>query len=127
MIFPRKTKKVGGCVQIEKDASVRYRTLNWEGERWAAHRLSYHLNKSPLGRKPPTPSTGLVLHRCDNKHCINPDHLYIGDTKQNMKDCSERSESWKAWVESMKGKPKSEETKAKLSKAQSRYQQSLTK
>jgi hypothetical protein len=27
-----------------------------------------------------------ILHRCDNRVCCNPRHLYIGDHKQNMKD-----------------------------------------
>ena len=27
-----------------------------------------------------------VLHRCDNRACINIDHLYIGTVSDNMKD-----------------------------------------
>lgn len=29
----------------------------------------------------------MVLHRCDHPWCVNPDHLYAGDAKQNMQDC----------------------------------------
>lgn len=27
-----------------------------------------------------------VLHKCDNRRCINPDHLYMGDNRKNQQD-----------------------------------------
>ena len=27
-----------------------------------------------------------VLHRCDNKRCVRPDHLFLGTQKDNMQD-----------------------------------------
>ena len=27
-----------------------------------------------------------VLHRCDNPCCVNPDHLFLGQPKHNIKD-----------------------------------------
>jgi predicted XRE-type DNA-binding protein len=33
---------------------------------------------------------GYVLHHCDVKNCVNPDHLYVGDQSDNMQDSFER-------------------------------------
>jgi len=58
-------------------ASINHKTIN-------AHRASYEMFKEVI------PKGLLVLHQCDNKKCINPDHLYIGDHKQNSKDAKDR-------------------------------------
>lgn len=31
-----------------------------------------------------------VLHTCDNPPCFNPDHLYVGDQADNMRDAYSR-------------------------------------
>ena len=28
-----------------------------------------------------------VLHRCDNRPCVRPDHLFLGDDFDNQRDC----------------------------------------
>lgn len=44
------------------------------------HRISYLLFKGPI------PPKMLVCHTCDVRRCINPDHLFLGTTKDNAQD-----------------------------------------
>jgi hypothetical protein len=50
-----------------------------EGHPHRAHRVSYTEFKGPIGDK-------LVLHECDNRLCINPEHLWLGTQMENVKD-----------------------------------------
>ncbi len=53
---------------------------NKKSKEISAHRLSYILNIGKLPKKK------LVLHKCDNRKCVNPQHLYLGTQKDNMND-----------------------------------------
>jgi hypothetical protein len=45
-----------------------------------AHRLSYSCFKGPV------PSDMLVCHSCDNPSCVEPSHLFLGDSSDNKND-----------------------------------------
>lgn len=47
---------------------------------WFAHRLSY---RQFVGGLEPHLQ---INHKCNNKYCINPDHLYQGTQADNMRD-----------------------------------------
>lgn len=63
---------------------------NWKGygraafnhRRWAAHRLFFVLTVNPS-----LPESELVCHRCDNRICFNPEHMFIGTHLDNRRDC----------------------------------------
>jgi hypothetical protein len=50
-----------------------------------AHRVAWELANGPI------PEGMEALHKCDNKRCCNPKHLYIGTQSDNMCDRVERS------------------------------------
>lgn len=54
------------------------------------HRFSYELHVGPI------PEDLWVLHRCDNKLCTRPDHLYLGSQVANGHDIRTRKTSLKS-------------------------------
>jgi len=55
-----------------------------------AHRFSYELHFGPIPVVDDDNRKVVVRHKCDNPGCVRPEHLELGNTSQNMLDCSSR-------------------------------------
>lgn len=61
-----------------------YGVFKLGGKKKGAHRVSWeHFNGE-------IPDDIMVLHKCDNRKCANPEHLYLGDNRRNMYDAIRR-------------------------------------
>lgn len=65
-----------GYVMPTGYVQVSYRRKNTWG-----HHLAYRANKGPI------PAGLRVMHSCDNRKCLNPDHLSLGTQQDNIRDC----------------------------------------
>ena len=73
---------INGCFICHVKPSIHGYCQTTGGRR--IHRLVYQELKGDVGNL-------LVLHRCDNRRCINPKHLFLGTQEDNMKDMSSKS------------------------------------
>ena len=87
--FSRFVKLDSGCWQwrahTDKDG---YGVLPGDRKNTRAHRLSYELHKGQI-------SDGFVIcHHCDNPGCVNPDHLFVGTSKDNAQDALQKGRAY---------------------------------
>lgn len=92
-----------------------YGNLSWRGENVQAHRVAYFLSVGGIALQTGFRQAGrakqyrqFVLHRCDNRKCCNPAHLFLGSMSTNLQD---------AYTKGRKVQPRSAHVNAKLSAA----------
>ena len=73
------TKSVSGGGYGALDVSVAGKP-----RRYPAHRASYMVENGEI------PEGMFVCHRCDNRRCCEPKHLFLGTQRVNMRDASKK-------------------------------------
>ena len=66
-----------------------YGQVRRQGKTWLAHRWSAHAAHGPC------PPGQVVRHKCDNRRCINPEHLEYGSQGDNLNDRKERATQYR--------------------------------
>jgi hypothetical protein len=62
-----------------------------------AHRVSYQMAHGDI------PDGVLICHSCDNRKCVNPDHLFAGTPKDNTQDMIRKGRKYLPIGESNRG------------------------
>jgi hypothetical protein len=82
-----RTRKCGldGCWEWTGGTSSKgYGRIKYGGRMEQAHRVAWETHVGPI------PPGMWVLHKCDNRRCVRPDHLFLGTHADNMRDRNQK-------------------------------------
>ena len=83
--FWRYVAKSDGCWEWTRGVNSKgYGRINHQGKNMLTHRYSWDLHNGPI------PVGLYVLHHCDNRRCVRPDHLFLGDAGDNARDMAQK-------------------------------------
>lgn len=69
-----------------------YCRTTYKRKNWYVHRLSYQAFIEEI------PANLDVCHKCDNRICFNPDHLFVGTRLENMQDAVKKGRQAKGFM-----------------------------
>lgn len=77
-----------------------YGAFKLNGKVIDAHRVSYEIHKGEI------PKGMYVCHTCDNRKCVNPEHLFLGTAKDNHQNAVDKGRVIFGWnTEKLKKHP----------------------
>lgn len=99
--FWKGVHKTKGCWEWAKSVTSEGYGRIWVNRKHlGTHRFSWELHNGAI------PSDKLVLHHCDNRRCVRPDHLYLGTPVENSLDCVKRGRHKKRRYYEITGEPR---------------------
>jgi hypothetical protein len=88
--FWESVEKTSDCWMWKKAITPEsgYGAMRWDGPTRGAHCISWEIHYGPI------PEGMSVLHHCDNRPCVRPDHLFLGTLDDNNKDMAAKGRRW---------------------------------